>query len=169
MSNQNGQSGVTLEQWSSGEVIRASKLNQPVDELNRMRTVRPPQQVFSEGGGGGAGIACKIVTIGRNHLTCTKVSDSSTIQVAKPKSARAPGSDVRFGNGYTYVYTSPFFDERDSTKVGGGAVEKQIVWEEYNTGDEIVAMRMAGGTGVMEAPDLIEESSLRGWAERPLP
>lgn len=158
----------TLTPWVKGEPITADKLNEPVEALNR-RGFRPSFQVSDPVVGSGSSIACIIVSIHKDHLSCTRKGSGTPIMVARPLAARSPASEDIFGQTWTYTYTdivnatTPPSGYMARNAVSGAVTEEQIVLRPYTAGGEIRAGRVLGGTGVPEADTYEEIHTDRTW------
>jgi len=171
-----------LEEWQSGEVIAASKLNQPVRHINRnLPHAGPPRQVV------GAAVAGGRMTVRRfqvrqvkgDYLVCRTLDVSNNagdddIKVAKPYLLRRTPFDGETRNGISYTYSSDTEREADD----GDDTEDQVVVPSYvehgddETGDEIYAIRApTGGTGVVDSENnavswLDLNVDGRAWAQK---
>lgn len=158
-----------LNPWHAGQVDSAAHRNEVIDAVNKnLRTgmAIPSQVKGAVLAGGGGPFTCKIKVIHKDHLTC-EVEGEGMIEVARARDARCPASDTRIGVTFNYTYTSPDFTTRDSQNPSGGAVEKQLIWTEYKV-DALIEAIPIDDSGITEAPDFIEHTSARQWAEKPI-
>ena len=158
---------------AAGDAIRAKDFNAVSKAIERIQKgVAYPQQVIPiPRGGSGELIACKIVSIHRNHLVCTRKDGGGTINVARPRAARSPDSELVLAVTWNYTSYSSDFQHRTAVHSQvGGLTERQVVLREYKVNDIIRATRIAGGTdteiasaNTTEAPDYEEVHTDRTW------
>lgn len=134
---------IALERWNKGERIRASKLNQAVDAVNRLKAgVAAPAQIRKRRGGEAeaAGVALIRLEFVRHEwdaLVCVdpNAEEQVEIMVAKPFLLRPLQNPARGDIPYTYDLF-PWEREADI----GSIREVQRVVPEYLTGDRVVAV-----------------------------
>jgi hypothetical protein len=161
----------TLQRWRIGEALRADRLNQPVDKLNRMAGVGPAQQVIGHpipeavDGRPTRFVITNASDFG-DYLVCSTPSGVSDVYVAKPWGLRrTPFDDMPPRNDMTYAYTSN--TRRIATLTVGEETEteNQVINPPWLVDDEILANLVNGGTGVTALLPDGEEVEVR-WEAR---
>lgn len=120
-------------------------------------------------GGRPAMLRCKIISLSSsNYMQVCQWDGANYVggnfYAAKSVPSRMPSSATRYGVGYTYTYT----DSNTRTSITSGlANETQVMFEEFNIGDEITVGNV-GSTGVtVSGNDLewIEINTAREWTK----
>lgn len=168
-----------LRRWKKGESLKARKLNEPVDAINRISGgVRPPRQRM----GGSRPVnpeslskvqQFKVVSVQGDYLVCNPydslaAATNQTVLVAKPYLLRQTPFDGSSRDGVTYTYT----DGTQRSADDGSETETQLITPSYVSGDIIYAIRnISGKTDTYDTLSLIIEwldlnVDGRSWAEQ---
>lgn len=157
-----------LRPWRRGEALKAGKLSEPVQTLNRLIGTQPigqPRRGPGMQGLAGRAARFSLVSVDQDHLVCNLVGDigdpPTAYHVAKAPLLRR---SVTSHAGVSYSYSS----NTARTATSGSDSEDQEVIPAWAAGDEIVAVAIPGGTGVSAAPDWLDLNlDARAWAEVP--
>jgi hypothetical protein len=145
--------------------LRASHLNQLVEDANSRRSINAPVQQRPYGKSGGAPVLILTLLEHHNDSLLCEDADANEYAVAKPYELQRTPFDTLTIDGVEYTYTSASEREADD----GVATETQFITPNYRVGGQIYAVAIRTDTGAVgpDTPDpvtYLEVNQGRAWA-----
>lgn len=157
-----------IPRWKAGEPLKARKLNEPVDQINRLKQVQA-LPAATESASKGRAIRAEVLTEHEDYLKCYLYNGDTrsdvVVNVAKPPLLRQYESR----DSITYTYSS--VNQRQANN--GAATEDQEITPGYVAGDEVwirpiqpfADIKFTDANGVTQYLTYIDENiDARAWA-----